>query len=147
VNVIRVVNRTQGTLLGNRIVLVDTWSGRLRGYLGRPEPTPGEGMLLVGCNAVHMFGMDFPLDVIFVGKGGEAVDVLESLKPWKRTKRIRDARFALELPTGVIAASCTEVGDRLAWMSPEPVFPRPNGVDNGSRPASRLWSQGSGIAR
>jgi len=104
-------------------------------------------MLLVGCNAVHMFGMDFPLDVIFVGKGGEAVDVLESLKPWKRTKRIRDARFVLELPTGVIAASCTEVGDRLAWMSPEPVFPRPKGVDNGSRPASRLWSQGSGIAR
>ena len=121
-NYIRVVNRTRGTLLGNHITLVDTWPGRLRGYLGRPEPQPGEGMLLVRCNAVHMFGLGFSLDLVFLSNGGDVVNTIEDLRPWKRTRRVPDARFALELPAGVIAASRTRVGDRLAWTSPEPIF-------------------------
>jgi uncharacterized protein len=121
-NFIRVVNRTRGTLLGNSIMLVDTWPGRLRGYLGRPEPRAGEGMLLVRCNAVHMFGLGFSLDLVFLNKNGDVVETIEELRPWKHTSRIADARFALELPTGVIAASRTLIGDRLAWTSPEPVF-------------------------
>jgi len=141
VNVIRVVNRTQRTLLGNRIVLVDSWSGRLRGYLGRPQPQPGEGMLLVGCNAVHMYGMDYPLDLIFLDRNGQVVDAVEELRPWKRTKRIQEARFALELPVGVIDGSRTAVGDRLVWAAPEPVFRPPTGLDRESRLEPSLWSQ------
>lgn len=121
-NLIRVVNRTRGTLLGNRIMLVDTWPGRLRGYLGRPEPQPGEGMLLVRCNAVHMYGLGFPLDLIFLSDSGAVVSAIAELQPWKRTRRIGEACFALELPTGVIAASHTRAGDRLVWTVPEHVF-------------------------
>lgn len=122
---IRVVNRSRGTLLGNRIRLVDTWSGRLRGYLGRPEPMPGEGILLVPCNAIHMFGLDFALDLIFLNKSGDVVRAIEALRPWKRTSRIEDARFALEVPTGTIEASYTRVGDRFGWTVPQPVFSPP----------------------
>ncbi len=121
-NLIRVVNRSRGTLLGNRILLVDTWPGRLRGYLGRPEPLPGEGMLLARCNAVHMFGLEFPLDLIFLNQSGDVVETVEDLRPWKRTNRVHHARFALEIPSGTIEASYTRVGDRFAWTSPEPVF-------------------------
>lgn len=121
-NLIRVVNRSRGTLLGNRIMLVDTWSGRLRGYLGRPEPQLGEGMLLVRCNAVHMYGLDFALDLVFLDDSGRVVKTIEGLQPWKRTSRIERAGLALEIPTGVIAASYTRVGDRLAWVAPEPAF-------------------------
>ena len=129
--VIRIVNRSRGTLLGNRIVLVDSWTGRLRGYLGRREPQPGEGMLLVPCNAVHMFGLKFPLDLIFLNQSGVVVETIEDLRPWRRTSRIGNARFALEIPRGTIEASYTRVGDRFAWTSPEPVFsppPRLNGL-------------------
>ena len=132
-NVIRVVNRTRGTLLGNRIKLVDSWSGRLRGYLGRPEPQPGEGMLLARCNAVHMYGMDFPLDLIFLDGNGGVVSTVENLRPWKRTRRIEGARFALEVPTGVVVASGTQVGDRLSWTSPEPIFSPPPPLEETSR--------------
>lgn len=128
--VIRIVNRSRGTLLGNRIVLVESWTGRLRGYLGRREPQPGEGMLLVPCNAVHMFGLKFPLDLIFLNQSGDVVETIEDLRPWKRTSRIEDARSALEIPGGTIQSSHTRVGDRLAWTPPEPVFspsPRPEG--------------------
>lgn len=121
-NLIRVVNRTRGSLLGNQIWLVDSWPGRLRGYLGRPEPKPGEGMLLARCNAVHMYGLDFALDLIFLSKNGDVVKTLPDLQPWKRTSRVADANYVLELPTGTIEASYTKVGDRFTWTSPEPVF-------------------------
>jgi uncharacterized membrane protein (UPF0127 family) len=138
-NFIRVVNRSRGTLLGNRIMLVDTWSGRLRGYLGRPEPQPGEGMLLMHCNAVHMFGLDFALDLVFLAKRGVVVGTIEDLQPWRRTKRIGDAAFALELPVGAIAASQTRVGDRLAWTSPETVFTPTSTLDDLARYGTGLW--------
>ena len=137
-NFIRVVNRSRGTLLGNHIRLVDTWPGRLRGYLGRPEPQPGEGMLLVRCNAVHMFGLGFSLDLVFLNNGGDVVNTIEDLRPWRRTDRVANARFALELPTGVISASRTRVGDRLAWTAPEPIFtplPRMHDLWTIERPA------------
>jgi uncharacterized membrane protein (UPF0127 family) len=139
VNFVRVVNRSRGTLLGNRIKLVDTWPGRLRGYLGRPKPQPGEGMLLVPCNAVHMFGLDFALDLIFLDKNGTVVSTIKDLRPWRRTKRIGDAVFALELPTGVIGASCTAVGDRLAWTSPEPVFTPTSRLEDRALFDAGLW--------
>jgi uncharacterized membrane protein (UPF0127 family) len=139
VNIIRVVNRSRGTLLGNRILLVDSWPGRLRGYLGRPKPLVGEGMLLVRCNAVHMYGLSFPLDLIFLDKEGDVVDVVEALQPWKRTKRIPRARFALELPTGAIAASHTRVGDGLMWTSPEPVFTPSPRLGDLSRVGTGPW--------
>jgi uncharacterized membrane protein (UPF0127 family) len=139
VNIIRVVNRSRGTLLGNRIRLVDSWPGRLRGYLGRPEPQVGEGMLLVRCNAVHMYGLAFPLDLIFLDKQGDVVDVVKALQPWKRTKRIPTARFALELPTGTIAASYTRIGDQLSWTSPEPVFTPSPRLGDLSKVGPGLW--------
>jgi len=76
-----------------------------------------------------MFGLDFALDLIFLCKNGHVVETIEDLRPWKRTSRIGDAHFALEVPTGTIRASYTKVGDRLVWMSPEPVFHPPPRVE------------------
>ena len=140
-NIIRVVNRSRGTLLGNQIALVDSWPGRLRGYLGRPEPKPGEGMLLARCNAVHMYGLEFALDLVFLDKDGEVVKTIEGLQPWKRTKRIPSARFALELPSGVISASGTRVGDRLTWTPPETAFTPPPRLDDLSRVEPDPWAR------
>jgi len=138
-NLIRVVNRTRGTLLGNRIMLVDSWPGRLRGYLGRPAPEPGEGMLLVQCNAVHMYGLAFPLDLVFMSNGGDVVRTIEALQPWKRSPRVGDAHFALELPAGALAASYTNVGDRLVWTAPQPTFSPPPRLDEVWSTEPRPW--------
>lgn len=90
-------------------------------------------MLLVRCSAVHMYGLQFALDLIFLDAVGDVVSTVEDLQPWTRTKRIPRARFALELPIGVIGASYTRIGDRLAWTSPEPVFSPSPRLDDLSR--------------
>lgn len=116
----RITNRTRNTLLGAKVTLASTWLSRLRGYIGRPEPRPGEGMLLVRCNAIHTFWMSFDLDVLFLDEKGRVLEVIESLRPWRRTRRVSGALYVLEVPPGTVEASGTQVGDELTWRDPIP---------------------------
>jgi uncharacterized protein len=116
--VIRVINRTRGTVLGTRVRLADDLPGRVRGFLFRPAPLPAEGILLTPCRAVHMFGVTFPLDVVFISEDGHVVATYRDLAPWQRSKVHGSALHALELPAGTIRTTDTAVGDLLFW---EPV--------------------------
>ena len=116
----RIENRTRNSVVGSRVELADSWWARFRGFLGRPAPIPGEGILLFPCNAVHTWGMSFDLDVLFLDDQGKVVEVFRGLGPWKRTPRVRGARYALEVPIGVIDGSATQVGDLLMWWDPAP---------------------------
>ena len=116
----RIENRTRGTVLGSRVALAAGWWSRLRGFLGRPEPTPGEGILLMECNGVHTYGMSFELDVLFLDGEGRVLQLIRSLSPWKRSRRVRGAQYVLEVPTGVIDTSQTREGDLLTWWDPAP---------------------------
>ncbi len=83
--------------------------------LGRPAPVEGEGLLLAPCRGVHMFGMRYPLDVVFLDEDGVVVASFPALAPGKRTPLVNRAAFALELPAGTVAATGTAVGDPLYW--------------------------------
>lgn len=111
----RIVNRTRGTLLGGRVVLADSWWSRLRGFLMRPEPRRGEGLLLTPCDAIHTWGMDFDLDVVFLDGSGDILSVVEDLPPRRIPPRVRGARYVLEVPSGTVRATGTAVGDRCTW--------------------------------
>jgi hypothetical protein len=91
---------------------------RFRGYLGRPEPGEGEGILLTPCSAVHTFGMAYALDILFLDARGRVLEVVGNLKPWRKTRRVRGARHVLEVRAGTIGATATEREDELAWMPP-----------------------------
>jgi len=112
---LRIENETRGALLGDRIRVADGWWTRLRGLLGRPEPDEGEGLMIVPCRGVHMFGMSYPLDVLLLDDEGEVLEIYESLEPWSRSGYHGDARCALELPAGTVGATGTAPGDRLSW--------------------------------
>jgi uncharacterized protein len=114
---IRVLNRTRGTVLGARVRVADQLAARVRGFLFRPAPAAGEGILLSPCKAVHMFGVGFPLDVIFISEAGEVVATYRDLAPWRRSRLHGSAVHALELPAGTIRATGTVVGDALSWAT------------------------------
>lgn len=120
----RIMNRTRGTLLGTNVRLADTWWLRLRGFLFRPEPRPGEGILLAPCDAVHTWGMTFALDVIFLDGSGQVVRVSESLPPRRMCGRVQGAKYVLEVPAGTVHATGTVVGDAFSWTRVPALAPR-----------------------
>lgn len=119
---IGVANLTRRHCVGSRVRLANHWWTRLRGLLGRRPLAEGEGLMLVPCRAVHMFGMRYPVDVLFVDGSGGVVATYHQLAPGSRSKWHRSAIAALEVPAGTLAMTQTQPGDSLMWY-PNPVAP------------------------
>jgi len=66
---IRAVNTTRGTLVGESIRVAETGLTRIVGLLGERELPPGDGLLIVPSQGVHTLGMQFAIDVAFLGIG------------------------------------------------------------------------------
>ena len=88
----RVVNRTREMLPGDQVRTASTFFPRFVGMLGTAAIADGEGLRIVPCRSVHTLGMRYPIDVAFL-----------------------DARGALELRSGILAATGTVPGDRLEF--------------------------------
>jgi uncharacterized membrane protein (UPF0127 family) len=113
VRFVSVRNQDRGIEIGDRVRVADRWWPRLRGMIGYPEPGPGEGLLIHPCQGVHMHWMRYALDVAFLDEEDRVVALYHGLKPWRFSKSHKDAVCAIELRTGTLERTGTEIGDRL----------------------------------
>jgi uncharacterized protein len=111
---IKVIDITQGSVVGWEIELAaNSWS-RMVGLLGRAGLEPGTGLLIVPSSGVHTWGMRFSIDVMALDRHLRVVGV------WHRLGRFRIAALSwktkavLELPEGTIEQSNIAVNDQLA---------------------------------
>ena len=116
----RVVNRTREIVLGDKVRTASTFLSRLVGLLGTTAIAEGEGLWIAPCRGVHTWGMRYPIDVAFLDAGGVVVGILEGLPPNRVGRVVRDARGALELRAGTLAATGTAPGDRLEFEGVRP---------------------------
>jgi uncharacterized membrane protein (UPF0127 family) len=93
------------------VCLAKGFLARARGLIGRPPPAPGCGLLLSDVNAVHGFGMRYPIDLLFLDAGGIIV-ACAHLAP-ARIVRYAGARHVVELREGEIARLALRRGMRL----------------------------------
>jgi uncharacterized protein len=86
------------TVLGFEVpVATSRWS-RLLGFALLAREKAGEGLLIPSCRSIHTCGMRFPLDLIFIDREGQVVELLRSFPPWKIV-RCPEAAAVLELPS------------------------------------------------
>ncbi|MEW9051415.1 MAG: DUF192 domain-containing protein [Neobacillus sp.] len=83
-----------------QIEMANSFFKRFKGLMFRKHPIRNEGLWIVPCNAVHMFFMKFPLDIVLLNERNEVLEIHHSLKPWKMTKPVKKAHSTLELPAG-----------------------------------------------
>lgn len=93
--------------------MADNFGTRLKGWLGKRKFDFNEALIILPCNMVHSLGMKIPIDVLFVGKNGEIVHLMEAMQPGKISLRVRKAHYVIELPAGKIKASATCIGHRI----------------------------------
>ncbi len=110
---IQVRNLTRDTVLTDRCRIADSYWPRLIGLMGVESLEAGEGLLIQPCNAIHTHFMRFPIDVLYVSQEDKVVAIEEAMAPWRFGRIRRDARYVIELAAGTIAATGTEVGDRV----------------------------------
>ena len=106
-------NRTRGATLASDVQLADTPRARRIGLLKREKLNPGQGLWIFPTQAIHTFGMRFPIDVVFLDRQMKIKRVYQQLAPFRLTSLVWSAQSALELPSGSLAATNTVVGDQL----------------------------------
>ncbi|MGA8366581.1 MAG: DUF192 domain-containing protein [Candidatus Acidiferrales bacterium] len=99
--------------------MADTFFRRLKGLLGQPNSwlKAHRGLWIVPSRGVHMFGMRFAIDVLFLGRGEIVVHLEQNLRPWRVSRVVPSAQSVLELPAGTIARTATQAGDQIEFLS------------------------------
>jgi uncharacterized protein len=58
--------------------------------------------------------MNFPIDIVFLGRDNVVMKIQASLKPWRLSAIVFGARRAIELPQGAAIKTATAVGDFIS---------------------------------
>lgn len=85
------------TVLGHEVRVARGSHTRLLGLAHLDRERAGPGLLIPRCSGVHTFGMRFPLDLHFIGRGGEVLSVRRAVPP-RRFAFCRQASAVLEIP-------------------------------------------------
>ena len=108
-----VINITKKTWLATKVRKADNFITRLVGLLKRTHHGPEEALWLMPSKGIHTIGMKFPIDVLFLDKNCVILAMVSGMMPYRISGVHLRGFSVLELPSGTIKKSHTEVGDRL----------------------------------
>jgi uncharacterized membrane protein (UPF0127 family) len=111
----RVINLTRGTVLATHLEVANTGAKRNKGLLGRKGLGMGEGLWIVPCESVHTFGMQFPIDLIYLDRNRRIKKVRSNVGPWSISACL-SANSILELPAGTADRTETRAGDTVEFL-------------------------------
>ncbi len=100
-------------MVAEQVELADTPRTRRIGLLKHTGLRADEGMWIYPSQAIHTFGMRFPIDVVFLDRRRRVKRV------FRLTRFVWGARSVLELAPGSIERSRIEVGDELDFSPQE----------------------------
>lgn len=107
----KALNKTKDTTLADKLRVADSFLFRLKGLLFTSGLPAGHGLYITPCQAIHMFGMTYAIDCVFVDKESKVVGLCKKVSPWGFSPMFNRAIGCIELPAGTIEATQTEVGD------------------------------------
>jgi uncharacterized membrane protein (UPF0127 family) len=105
-----------GAIVADNVEWAGTSKKRRRGLLGRSGIDPQKGIYIVPSQCVHTFRMKFSIDVAFIASDGRVLAVQHDLKPNRISKLILGAEGVLELASGRLRDTYTDVGDIVQFL-------------------------------
>lgn len=119
---LRVINVDRHAEIGNAIEVAGSAARRSKGLLGRTGLAQGEGLWIVPCEAIHTFGMKFPIDLVYLDRRRRVIKVRHSVGPARMSACLR-AHSVIELRSGTVDATRTQPGDHFEFEA----APAPSG--------------------
>lgn len=113
-----VVSGAKGSIVAE---IADTDQLRVKGLLGKKELKENQAMLLdfirPGYYAIHMNGMAFPIDAIWMDETGKILNIYENIQPNSPQvfPSAEKARYCLEGPVGSVKRLGAVIGARLTF--------------------------------
>lgn len=96
------------------IFVASSFWERTRGLLGRKPLVGNQGLLIEKCHSVHMLGMKYALDLIYLDDHGKVLKVVNDLKPW-RFSICYGASCVVEVLSGISRQMQITEGMKVEW--------------------------------
>lgn len=103
---------SSGEILCHKMILAESFFGRLKGLMFSAELPDCDGFLIRPCNSIHTFFMRYPLDIVFLDQNFNVVKVLYDLSPWRMTWIYFRSYQVLEMKAGTLRANL-QTGEKL----------------------------------
>jgi uncharacterized protein len=110
----QIVNLTRGQTLARAAWQAESPLTRLVGLLGRRALPDGGALILQPCSGIHMLGMRFAIDALYLDDRRRVVRAISKLAPWRFGPLDPAAACVVELPAGTLVATGTQEGDQIA---------------------------------
>ena len=107
----------RGNPAGGRVLVATTHVERMRGLLGRASLPIDHAMLLSPCRAIHTWGMQFAIDVVFLDADNRVTRTVAGVKPWRWVCGRLRTKATLEFSAGWLARSLLAPGDVIAFSA------------------------------
>lgn len=101
-------------MLGDAVAAAKDSRSRRTGLLRHTGLAPGEGLWIVPCEAVHTFGMNFAIDVVFLSRSRKVLKIRKNMAVRRIAICLR-AHSVLEFPSGLLEQTGTVPGDQLEF--------------------------------
>jgi uncharacterized protein len=98
---LRMRNATRDREIAESVEVADTAAKRSKGLLGRSGLPRGHAIWIAPCEAVHTFGMQFAIDLIYLDRQHRIRKIQSNVRPWRISACLR-AHSVVELPGGSI---------------------------------------------
>jgi hypothetical protein len=109
-------NITRHTVLADRLEVADSSAKRNKGLLGRKALPVGQGLWITPCESVHTFGMQFPIDLVYLDRQHRIRKVRSNVGPW-RISACLSAHSVIELPSGTVRETQSKAGDCVEFSA------------------------------
>jgi hypothetical protein len=125
-------NRTRGRFLGLDVDAGDFSVASLGDRMPALTPRSGAGLWIVPFRGISAASVRTPLDLVYLDRNCEVIDVVESFPLYRGSPSIEPAASVLALPTRTIDSTATQTGDHLVLCAPEEMqrrlkeFPSPS---------------------
>jgi uncharacterized membrane protein (UPF0127 family) len=116
-------NRTRTTYLATELLIARTHWSRFRGLMATDASRfrRGQGLWIVPCHGVHTLAMRFPIDAVYLDQERIVIHIEQGLRPWRMAAIRVLATSVLELPTGTVIDTRTELGDQVDILMERPL--------------------------
>lgn len=97
------------------IYIADSFWTRFMGLMGKTSEQIKEmgGLMIKPCSQIHMFFMKTSIDVIYLDKSNEIVEIDYEVPTWKCCKKVKKSVSVIELPKGAARQMGIKKYDRL----------------------------------
>jgi len=105
-------NKSKNCLIASKTSISDNFFLRLKGLMFKESMSEEEALVFYHTPSIHTFFMRFPIEVVFLNKKMQVIEIYQELKP-RKIVFSTSSSIAIELPAFKTSNKTLEIGDIL----------------------------------